>query len=79
MVDATGMSTPVTRGELREEIERIEIRLDQLEIRLDQKLAQLATKADLEILGDAWSSVSGPSSRAVPRRSWKRYRRRSRP
>ena len=40
------MSTPVTRGELWEEIER-------LEIRLDQKLAQLATRADLEILGDA--------------------------
>jgi len=35
------MSTPVTRGELREESERFEIRLD-------QKLAQ-----HLEILGDA--------------------------
>jgi chaperonin cofactor prefoldin len=46
MIDATAMSTPVTRGELREEIER-------LEIRLDQKLAHMATKADLEIWGGA--------------------------
>jgi LPS O-antigen subunit length determinant protein (WzzB/FepE family) len=46
MIEASGMSTPVTRGELREESER-------LESRLDQRLAQLATKADLEIFGDA--------------------------
>jgi chaperonin cofactor prefoldin len=37
MIEATGMSTPVTHGELQEEIERF-----------DQKLAQ-----HLEILGDA--------------------------
>lgn len=39
MVDATDMSTPVTRGELREELE--------------QRLAHLATKAELEIWGGA--------------------------
>jgi hypothetical protein len=66
------ISTPVTRGELREEIER-------LEIRLDQKLAQLATKADLEIWVKPCSSVCGPSSRTSCRRSRKRSRRRSRP
>ena len=42
MVDSSDMSTPVTRGELRAEIERIEIRLD-----------QMATKTDLEIWGGA--------------------------
>jgi chromosome segregation ATPase len=50
MVDSSDMSTPVTRGELREEIVHVEIRLDGLEIRLDgidQRLAQMATKADL--------------------------------
>jgi hypothetical protein len=46
MVASTDMSTPVTRGELREEIE-------QLEIRLEDKLAHMATKADLEIWGGA--------------------------
>ena len=40
MTDATDMSTPVTRGELREELER-------LRQELDLKLAPLATKADL--------------------------------
>jgi hypothetical protein len=40
MVDSSDMSTPVTRGELRAEIVRIEIRLD-----------QMATKADLESWG----------------------------
>lgn len=33
--DATDMSTPVTRGELREELAKFEIRLDQ---KFDQKL-----------------------------------------
>ena len=42
MADATDMSTPVTRGELREEIERLELRL-----------AHLATKAEFEIWGGA--------------------------
>jgi hypothetical protein len=36
MVGPADMSTPVTRGELREEIQRIDLRL-----------AQMATKADL--------------------------------
>src|SRR5512134_1479919 len=40
------MSTPVTRGELREE-------LQQLEQKLEQKLAHLATKTELEMWGGA--------------------------
>jgi chaperonin cofactor prefoldin len=56
-VNATDMSTPVTRGELRAELERFEIRFEQLEIRLEQKLEQklahLATRAELEIWGGA--------------------------
>jgi len=40
------MSTPVTRGELREELQH-------LEQKLDQKLALMATKVELEILGGA--------------------------
>jgi chaperonin cofactor prefoldin len=54
MADSGDMSTPVTRGELREEIEHLEIRLDGLDIRLDgidqkleRRLAEMATKADL--------------------------------
>jgi chaperonin cofactor prefoldin len=44
MADSGDMSTPVTRGELREEIEHLEIRLDGI----DRKLAtEMATKADL--------------------------------
>jgi chaperonin cofactor prefoldin len=43
MSDSSDMSTPVTRGELREEIEHLEIRLDGI----DRRLAQMATKADL--------------------------------
>lgn len=50
MFDATDMSTPVTRGELRAELEQLEIRLEQ---KLEQKLAHLATKAELEIWGGA--------------------------
>ena len=42
MSDSTDMSTPVTRGEFA-----------QFEIRLEQRLAQLATKAELEIWGGA--------------------------
>jgi chromosome segregation ATPase len=41
------MSTPVTRGELREEIQRLDLRLDDLDQKLEQRLAQMATKADL--------------------------------
>jgi len=46
MVDATDMSTPVTRGELREELE-------QFKQQLNEQLALLATKAELEIWGGA--------------------------
>jgi hypothetical protein len=55
--DATDMSTPVTRGELKEEFAKFEIKLDQklgkLEIKLDQKLelwggALMARIADSE-------------------------------
>jgi hypothetical protein len=46
MVDATDMSTPVTRGELREEIAQLEVRIEQ---KLEQKLAHLATKTELEL------------------------------
>lgn len=62
MLDATDMSTPVTRGELREELAQLEIRLEQkLEQKLDQKLdqklterlAHLATKTELELWGGA--------------------------
>jgi hypothetical protein len=46
MMDSTDMTTPVTRGELREE-------LAQLEQKLEQKLAYLATKRELEFWGGA--------------------------
>jgi pyruvate/oxaloacetate carboxyltransferase len=48
MVDATDMSTPVTRGELREELEHFRQELKQ-EFRheLNQELVHLATKAEL--------------------------------
>ena len=46
MTSAMDVSAPVTRGELRAEIE-------QLEIRLEQRLALMATKADLEIWAGA--------------------------
>jgi hypothetical protein len=50
MVDPTGMSTPVTHGELREELERLEIHLEQ---KFEQERAHMATKTDLEIWGGA--------------------------
>lgn len=41
MANPTDMTTPVTRGELREELAQLEIRLEQkLEEKLDQKLEQ---------------------------------------
>lgn len=49
MFDATDRSTPVTRGELRAELEQLEIRLEQ---KLEQRLAHLATKAELELWGE---------------------------
>jgi hypothetical protein len=47
MVGPEDMSTPVTRGELREEIQRLDDRLDHLDQKFEQRLAQMATKADL--------------------------------
>jgi hypothetical protein len=39
MIDSTDMSTPVTRGELKAELEQFEIRLEQrIEQKFDQKL-----------------------------------------
>jgi len=57
MLDAMDTSTPVTRGELREEIAQLETRLDQklenlesrLETRLDQKLENLETRLDQKL------------------------------
>ena len=46
MTGSTDMSTPVTRGELREELE-------QLKQQFELRLAPLATKAELEIWGGA--------------------------
>ena len=67
MIDATDMTTPVTRGELRAEITDLEARLDRklelleqrLEQKLEQKLEKYATKADLEIWGGALSARIG--------------------
>jgi phage shock protein A len=50
MADATDMSTPVTRGELRAELAQFEQTLEQ---KLAQRLAPLATKAELEVWGGA--------------------------
>src|SRR6185436_4042711 len=47
------MTTPVTRGELREELGQLEIRFDhkleQLETRIDHKLEQLETRFDQKL------------------------------
>jgi hypothetical protein len=54
VVGSMDMSTPVTRGELREELAQLEQRLEQkFEQRLDQRLAHFATKAELEVWGGA--------------------------
>jgi ubiquinone biosynthesis protein UbiJ len=62
--DATDMSTPVTRGELREEFARFEIKvdqkLDQLERRLDLKFDQ-----KLEIWGGALVARIADSERRM--------------
>lgn len=50
MSKAIDMSTPVTRGELREEIDRLESRLD---ARLEARLAEMATRTELEMWGGA--------------------------
>jgi chromosome segregation ATPase len=47
MVGPEDMSTPVTRSELREEIQRLDDRIDRLDQKLEQRFAQMATKADL--------------------------------
>jgi chaperonin cofactor prefoldin len=47
MIGPTDMSTPVTRGELREEIQRLDLRLDHLDQKLADMATQMATKADL--------------------------------
>ena len=52
MTGATDMSTPVTRGKLREELAELETRLEQkLEQKLEQRLAHLAPRTDLELWG----------------------------
>jgi YesN/AraC family two-component response regulator len=53
MVDSTDMSTPVTRGELREELEHLrqefkrELKQELAPLATKQELAQLATKQEL--------------------------------
>ena len=47
------MSTPVTRGELRDELQQLEVRLEQLELKLEQKLAHLVTRTEFEMWGGA--------------------------
>jgi hypothetical protein len=57
MIDAIDMSSPVTRGELREELAQLEIRLEaKLESKLEAKLeSKLESKLDqkLEMWGGA--------------------------
>lgn len=73
MFDATDMTTPVTRGELREELQRLEARvaqatkadLEKLEGKLEARFAQMATKADLEIWGGALLAEIGRHTRAM--------------
>jgi hypothetical protein len=63
MFDGTDMSTPVTRGELREELEklgsRFEQKLETLEHRFDQKLETLDQKFDQKLRTglEAWGNV----------------------
>jgi hypothetical protein len=47
MVDATNMSTPVTRGELREEIANMATKVDLANMAIKADLANMAIKADL--------------------------------
>jgi hypothetical protein len=52
------MSTPVTRGELRDELQQLEVRLDEkleqkLDEKLEQKLAHLVTRTEFEMWGGA--------------------------
>jgi len=54
MDDATNMPTPVTRGELKAELEQFEIRLEmrleqKLEQKLDQKLEQLEIRLEQKL------------------------------
>jgi len=70
------MSIPVTRGELREEIQQLKLRFEQ---KLEQKLAHLATKTELEMWGErcwrasSWGS-SGCSQLARHTRAIQRFR-----
>lgn len=71
MMASTDMSSPVTRGELRAEIEQYEIRLDQkfanlaTKADLEQGLANLMTKADLEIWGERLLAEFARHTRAI--------------
>jgi hypothetical protein len=47
MMDATDMSTPVTRGELREELAQLATKAELAQLATKAELAQLATKVDL--------------------------------
>ena len=51
MMASTDMSTPVTRGELREELEQLRQELEPLATK--RELEPLATKRDLELWGGA--------------------------
>jgi hypothetical protein len=61
MTDTTDMSTPVTRGELRSEIEglerRLEHRLAVTKTELDAKIATLVTKDDLKVELETWGKI----------------------
>lgn len=56
------MSTPVTRGELREEIAGLKLYIEQ---RLEQRLAQMATKTDLELWGSTLLAELARHARAI--------------
>jgi hypothetical protein len=63
MANATDMSTPVTRGELRAELKRFATKADlkkfATKAELRQAVKKLATKADLEIWGGAlWERIN---------------------
>jgi hypothetical protein len=57
MSNAIDMSTPVTRGELREEIDRLDARITELSDRMTAEMATMATtmatKTELEMWGGA--------------------------
>jgi hypothetical protein len=74
------MSTPVTRGELQEELQQFKAEIAQLATK--SEIANFATKVDLEIWGGALlARMDGieqrllPSSHDTPGRSTSRWRR----